>query len=225
MAPIDALERPTPTHISNFVAAELSGELNVQPALADYTLEELEEVASSMVESATTAHFMLADILLEVINRGGEKATERAERLREFCGKIRLDERAAREHIRIGRAYPPEERAKYPQLSWGHFREIATRSAKTGEDKTKRQERIKELTERVADEDLGVNATKRLIEETVRPERPSPHAALVDVLLEGLQKTLEGDAPGTWALIVESVEGHLLGRSTAVSEQFWITQK
>lgn len=163
--------------VSPWSAAELAGPLNVQIGLAAFSWAELVEVARSLRDTATAAHFALADTLVAALARSGAKPSERGRALQEFCTEAGLDLWDARIHLRAAVLYPPEERERYPQLSWGHFREIITRSALPGDTEDARAERVRQFSEEAADRGLSVNETKRLIRETLHPEPEEEEAA------------------------------------------------
>jgi hypothetical protein len=215
------------------------------------SLAELESEADDTLERLREDHWRLAELFLAVVRLcPSVRPSDRARALDEFCVRIGFCPRYARQHIQAVRCFPAQERQDYPQLSWGQLHQIATGTALSGEPASspERIERARRMAREIADRNLGVNGTKRLVREAMEAERarlgPPPaildaplpgdsaapvlvqsedwradrDAALLPFLLDGLEKRLRADEPGTWPLTCACVETHLRERLRAWRE-------
>lgn len=196
-------------------AAELAGPLLLpaQRSLTAFSLDELEEVARGLMETSRDALFGLADVLLEVCCRAGERPSDRTRALHEFAGRVGISEPQARAFVRVARTFPPDERARFPEFSWGHFRVLTERSSKPDDTPVERVERVRELAERASDEQLGVRGTARMVEEAVRPEALPPREELLRRVSDGLAVSLWKRHPEHsveyWGGVAEAARAHV----------------
>lgn len=181
---------PLPAHLSEppsvFAAVELAGPLPMQRAWSSLAREEMIECGRALVGHTVEAHFALADLLVEVCRRAGERPSERGRALSEFAPEVGISAAEARAHVRVARAWPVERRPLHPGRSWSWYRVLTERTAAEGDTPEERRERIAALAAEADDRGLNVSGTARMIEETLRPHNRPPLEVAVAHLHAGL---------------------------------------
>lgn len=190
---------------SPWAASDLAGPLYVQQDLTEFSASDLEHLAQSLIEADVAVQFRLADVFVEVMRRAGDRPSDRGRALDELCRSLNINAGKARRYVRVARAFPPEKREQYPQFFWGHYEVLTDRTHRDGDTPDERQERIEALAAEAADRELGVNGTRRLVEETLRPDSLPP----VEEFLLALQDGAAPEAQRRWPSVPLEIHGQL----------------
>jgi hypothetical protein len=215
----------TLTHTSELPASGLAGPVNVDALFLACSWDELVGIGESALEAVSDSYWKLTDCILAVGVQAGDLPSQRGRALAEYARELNLAPRTVERYFQVGRYMDRERRGRFEDLPYGVIREVVMHSAVPGETPETRDARIETLLEQASDENLGVRAAARMVEQAVAAETGAAppadaYADLPALLVAGLVERLKRTEPGTWPQIVAEVEAHLTERLPAVRERF-----
>jgi hypothetical protein len=164
---IASLELPNSTLVGRRDAAELAGDLHLNPAYLDFEQGHLEDLVHQIGDELRTASFAVGDATLVYISRAGARPSDRARAVEELASKTGVIRSELWRCLRTARAFPYDEREEHTGQTQSWFEVITDRTGLPGDTPEQRRQRQRDYAERCAD--MNAHQARQLIDSELRP--------------------------------------------------------
>lgn len=144
-------------------ALDFNPESEVRQRYAEFSASELEGIVMAASEDFRDRVFLIGDVCLEFLARSGSSSRkDRRAVIKDVASHTGSDFSLLLWSIRVAAAFPPSERAKYPDKPISWHRIVTERTALPGDTPEKRLARTRETAEQCAE--MNTRETREFIE-------------------------------------------------------------